>query len=82
MCKLIKDFTNINLGKVVNSIPNMTLSEWLKKTNVTVVTFAKILEVDRCYIYQIMTGDRYPSDKIRQKIKELTFGSVEIDKVK
>lgn len=55
----------------------MRLVEWLERTKIKTTAFACLLEIDRSYLHRILKGEKVPSDKIMERIREITLGNVQ-----
>lgn len=55
----------------------MPIRDWIFKNKLTVKDFAKLLGVDRSYVYMWLNGDKKPSEKMLARIKELTNDQVQ-----
>ena len=54
----------------------MKLREWLFKTRISVKDFSKLLGINRSYMHTIMNGSQIPSQRILDRIKDVTIGQV------
>ncbi|TRO96756.1 helix-turn-helix transcriptional regulator [Glycocaulis profundi] len=54
----------------------MTLSDWLKTSNVTPSAFADRIGVSRQAVHRYVEGDRIPRREVLTKINEATGGAV------
>lgn len=54
----------------------LKLREWLYRARITVKEFSDMVEVNRSYIHLIMSGAKTPSQKLMDRIKEVTKGKV------
>jgi len=56
----------------------MKLSQWQKKTNISNVELAKIINIDQSFLSHINNGRRRPSPKLALKIEKATGGAVTV----
>lgn len=54
----------------------MPLRDWLFKNRMTVATFARLMLIDRSYVYMWFSGKKRPSLEMLGEIKEFTIGQV------
>jgi transcriptional regulator with XRE-family HTH domain len=54
----------------------MNLKEYLFYKKLTAKEFAKILDIDKCYISSVISGNRKPSKKLLRSIEKYTDGIV------
>jgi transcriptional regulator with XRE-family HTH domain len=53
-----------------------TLRDWLYQKRLSITFFAALLHVDRTYIHKLMKGQKIPSDKLMEKIREISLDEI------
>jgi len=56
----------------------MLLKEWLFKTQITQVEFARKIGISRQFLVYLLNGSRHPSPKLAKRIEEATGGKVTV----
>ena len=64
-----------NIGRKTMERDTQNIMDWLKDHHISLPIFAKIIGVDKSYIYKILKGFE-PSPKILKKISSVTMGKV------
>jgi transcriptional regulator with XRE-family HTH domain len=54
----------------------MKLKDFLYQSGITIKDFSGLLGIHRCYLHQLIGGDRMPSEELMIKIKKLTLNKV------
>jgi len=54
----------------------MTLRQWLKEVGINMTVFATMMDIDRSYLYSLMSADKKPSKKVLDRLKKVTMGNV------
>lgn len=54
----------------------LNLKEWMYETRIYMDDMAKILGISRSYLFQLRKGEKNPSKKLMQRIKEVTMEDI------
>ncbi len=54
----------------------MNLKEWMFKKKISVTLLSALLHIHRTYLHQLINGKKIPSDKLMEKIREVSVGEV------
>jgi len=54
----------------------INLREWLFRMNISVTNFALLAGIHRCYVHDIISGRRKPSDALSKRIAKITMNKV------
>lgn len=63
-------------SRQVSTWDKMDLKEYLYKNNITITEFARLLDLNRSFIYRWFDGIQFPSEEVLKQISELTNGTI------
>lgn len=64
----------VNYNKIKGR--QLKLREWLYRARITIKEFSELVDVSRNYLHMLLCGARSPSEKVMDRIKEVTKGKV------